>query len=226
MRVLLPIQLKYIGIPILAYSFFFMLYVFFSGANAEPFLFSMISMAILTVYTFSFLKDSNFHRILFSMPITTKEVIKSIYVVTFIAFLYLYIVSMLLSYYLTVSYGESMQWTMMFFNTILVILGVHIRYKLTTDMEMHWGLEFLIFFGVFFLYGIPSMLFSLLFIGSENLLEDTLPFNFLIKWFIVFVISLVIYWRMYKKSANTITAFYIEIEEKLKNEHRSIHEND
>ena len=224
MRVLLPIQLKYIGIPILINSFLLILYVFFSGANAEPFLFSMISMAILTVYTFSFLKDSNFHRILFSMPITTKEVIKSIYVASFIAFLYLFIVSMLLTYYLTISYGESMQWTMMFFNTILVILGVHIRYKLTTDMEMHWGLEFLIFFGVFFLYGIPSMLFSLLFIGSENLLEDTLPFNFLIKWFIVFVISLVIYWRMYKKSANTITAFYIEIEEKLKNEHRSIHD--
>lgn len=226
MRILLPMQLKYIGIPILAYSFFFMLYVFFSGANADPFLFSMISMIILGGSTFSFLKDANFHRILFSMPITTKEVIKSIYVASFIAFLYLFIVSMLLTYYLTVSYGESMQLTMIFFNTILVFLGMHIRYNLTTDMEMHWGLEFLIFFGVFFLYGIPSMLFSHLFVGSENIFEDILPYNFLIKWFIVFVISLVIYWRMYKKSANTITAFYIEIEEKLKNEHRSIHEND
>lgn len=222
MRVLLPMQLKYIGIPILAYSFFFMLYVFFSGANADPFLFSMISMIILGGSTFSFLKDANFHRILFSMPITTKEVIKSIYVVSFIAFLYLYIVSMLLSYYLTVSYGDSeyMQWTMTFFNTILVILGVHIRYKLTTDLEMNWGLEFLIFFGVFFLYGIPSMLFVI------GLSEDILPFNFLIRCFIVSAISLVIYWRMYKKSTNTITAFYIEVEEKLKNEHRSIHEND
>ena len=224
MRVLLPMQLKYIGIPILIHSFLFILYVFFSGANVEPFLFSMISLVILTSSTFSFLKDANFHRILFSMPITTKEVIKSIYVVTFIAFLYLYIFSMLLTYYLTVSYGESMQWTMMFFNTILVILGVQIRYKLTTDMEMNWGLDFLIFFGVFFLYGIPSMLFSHLFVGSENIFEPILPYNFLIKWFIVFVISLVIYWRMYKKSINLITAFYIEVEEKLKNgEHYSVH---
>ena len=221
MRILLPMQFKYLGIPILFFSFFFILYGFYRGADTDPFIFSMISMILLTGSThISFLKDGRFHRILFSMPIATKEIIKTIYVSGFIAFLYLYIVSMLLSLYLTVNYGDSeyMEWTMTIFNTILVILGAHIRYHLTTDMETNWGPEFLIILGVFFLYGIPSMYFMI------GLTEEALPFNFFIRSFIVFAISMFIYWRMYKKSVNTITAFYVEVEEKLKNEHRSIHD--
>ena len=221
MRILLPMQFKYMSIPILFFSFFFMLYGFYRGGDTDPFMFSMISMILLTSSThISFLKDGKFHRILFSMPIATKEIIKTIYISGFIAFLYLYIVSMFLSFYLTVNYGNSeyMEWTLTIFNTILVILGVHIRYHLTTDMESNWGLDFLIFFGVFFLYGIPSMMFVI------GLSEETLPLNFFIRYFIVFVISLVIYWRMYKKSVYSITTFYIEVDEKLKNgEHYSVH---
>lgn len=221
MRILLPMQLKYMAIPTLIFSFFFMLYGFYRGADADPFMFIMISVILLTSATYvSFLKDGKFHRILFSMPIATKEIIKTIYVSGFITFLYLYIVSMLLSYYLTVNYGDSeyMEWTMTIFNTILVIFGVHIRFHLTTDMETNWGLDILIFFGVFFLYGIPSMMFVI------GLSEETLPLNFFIRCFIVFGISLVIFWLMYKKSVNTISAFYVEVDEKLKNgEHRSIH---
>jgi hypothetical protein len=221
MRILLPMQLKNIGIPILFFSLLFTIYAFYRGENADPFMFSMVSSAILIGSTYvSFLKDEKFHRNLLSMPIPTKEIIKTIYVSGLIAFLCLYIVSLLLSYYLTVNYGDSeyMEWTMTIFNTILVVLGVHIRYNLTTDMETNWGLEFLIFFGVFFLYGIPSMLFVI------GLSEETLPLNFFIRSLIVFAISMFIYWRMYRKSVNTITAFYVEVEEKLKNgEHRSIH---
>ena len=221
MRILLPMQVKYMSISILFYSFFFLFYAIFGGTNVDPFLFSMISMVILIGSTYvSFFKDEKFHRILFSMPISTKDIIKTFYVSGFIAFLYLYIVSMLLSFYLTVNYGNSeyMEWTLTIFNTILVILGVHIRYHLTTDMESNLGLDFLIFFGVFFLYGIPSMMFVI------GLSEETLPLNFFIRYFIVFVISLVIYWRMYKKSVSSITAFYVEVDEKLKNgEHYSVH---
>lgn len=222
MRILLPMQLKYMAIQLLFFSFIFILYVFYKGANADSFLFSMISVVILVSSStyFSFLKDEKFHRLLFSMPIATKEIIKTIYVAGFIAFLYLYTVSMLLSFYLTVNNGDSehMEWTMTIFNTTLVVLGVHIRYHLPTDMEMNWGLEFLIFFGVFLFYGIPSMLFVM------GFSEETLPFNFFIRCSIVFAISLFVYWRMYRKSVTTITAFYVEVDEKLKNgEHRSIH---
>ena len=166
------------------------------------------------------LKDEKFHRILFSMPISTKDIIKTVYVSGFITFLYLYLVAMLLSYYLTVNFGdnEHLAWTMTIFNTFLVILGLHLRYQLTSDMESNWGLDFIIFLGATFLYGIPSMVFVI------GLSEDTLPLNFFMKCLIVFAISMFIYWRMYRTSVSTITAFYVEVEEKLKNgEHRSIH---
>lgn len=222
MRILLPMQLKYMAISLLFFSFFFILFGLFRGANTDPFMFSMFSMFILIGSTYvSVFKDERFHRILFSMPISTKEIIKTFYVSGFIAFLYLYTVSILLSFYLTANYGNSeyIEWTMTIFNAILVILGVQTRYYLTSDMEPNWGLDFLIVMGVFFLYGIPSMFFVI------GLTEEVLPFNLFIRSFIVFAISMFIYWRMYKKSVNTITAFYVEIDEKLKNgEHRSIHE--
>ena len=221
MRILLPMQLKYIAIPILFYSFFFMSYAIFGGANVDPFLFSMVSMIILTGSTYvSYIKDEKFHRILFSMPISTKDIIKTFYVSGFIAFLYLYFVSMLLNIYLIVNYGDQkyMEWTMAAFSIILVVLGVHIRYYLNTDMETNWGLDFLVFMGVFLLYGVPSLLFIIAWP------EETIPLNFFIRYFLVFGISLFIYWRMYKKSLHSITAFYIEVDEKLKNgEHYSIH---
>ena len=221
MRILLPMQLKYIAIPIVFFSFIFMVYVFYRGADADPFTFGLISMVILIGSTYAtFLKDEKFHRILFTMPIATKEIIKTIYVSGFIAFLYLYIVSMLLSFYLSVNYGDSeyMEWTMTIFNTILVMLGVHTRYNLTTDMESNWGMDFLIVMGVMLLYGIPSMLFV------NGFTEEILPLGIFIRSFIVFALSMFVYWRMYRKSVNTTTAFYVELEEKFKNrEHRSIH---
>ena len=201
MRILLPMQFKYTVIPILPLSFFFMLYVFYKGADADHALFGMLSTVILISFVnVSFLKDEKFHRILFSMPISTKDLIKTFYISGFIAFLYLYIVSMLLSYYLFFNFGdkEYMEWTMVNFNIILVILGVHIRYYLTTDMESNWGLVFLIVMGVFFLYGIPSIFFV------DGLSEEALPFNFFIRNFITFAISMFIYWRMYRKSVNLL----------------------
>ena len=222
MRILLPMQLKYMAFPILFVSLIFLVYGFYKGADADPFMFSMVTIVILVSSSnyFLFLKDEKFHRILFSMPISTKDIIKTVYVSGFIAFLYLYLVAMLLSYYLTVNYGDSeyMEWTMTIFNTILVILGLHLRYQLTSDMESNWGLDFIIFLGATFLYGIPSMVFVI------GLSEDTLPLNVFMKCLIVFAISMFIYWRMYRTSVSTITAFHVEVEEKLKNgEHRSIH---
>ncbi len=208
--------------PILFVSLIFLPYGFYWGANADPFMFGLVTIVILIMSSnyFLYIKDEKFHRILFSMPISTKDIIKTVYVSGFIAFLYLYFVAMLLSYYLTVNYGDSelMAYTMTSFNTILVILGIHIRYQLKKDMESNWWLDFLIIMGVIILYGIPSILFAI------KLSEETLPLNFFVRYLMIFAISMFVYWRMYRKSVNTITAFYVEVEEKQKNgEHRSIH---
>ena len=48
MRILLPMQLKYMAFPILFVSFIFLLYGFYRGADADPFMFSLVSMVILT----------------------------------------------------------------------------------------------------------------------------------------------------------------------------------
>lgn len=218
MRILLPMQLKYMTITILLFSFTLVLYSLYRGADTDPFLFSMLSMIVLTGSSFTLLKDEKFHRILFTMPISTKEIIKTIYVSRFIAFLYLFIVAILISIYLTSNFGNSeyIDWTITIFNTVLVMLGVSIRYHLTTDMESNVGLTFLVIFGVMFLYGIPTMMFVIV------PTEEALPISILVRSFLVFALSLFIYWRMYRKSVNTITAFYIEVEEKLRNrEHHS-----
>lgn len=221
MKLLMRYQMRFLRFNFIfsAAAFIVVAFLFRGDLLTLPDRLAMYGVILSIMYNYySFLTSYEFRRILFTLPISAKDIIKTVFLTSIIMTTYIFLVA-------AITGLVSMQFTNL---TLDPLIGVFIALPITwvamsvkhyallrSDIEGGFGMEMLVYLGVGILFAVPAL--ALIFA-----LPDAY-FGYYVA--LLYVLSSAITYFMYKLCCKHTDQIYVVVRnERSKDVHESIHE--